>query len=72
MEVQIDTTHEVYTIADVDAGHRIRAKVDFDGTAKLFITGPGNTIAETIWLVREDLLALRVVINKVLNLIPRE
>lgn len=67
MKVHVSTTH-LLSIGDDDV--KFTAKVDDDGTVKLYLPGTvgseGN--AESFWLHRDELLELRALVNSALRL----
>ena len=74
MKVEVTTKHSLSVGDDDGNGSWLQAVVDSDGTAQFKL--PGSVLQEdenrvqTRWMGREDLLALRALVNKALTYLP--
>lgn len=67
MRVNVYTVHTLDITPSTGTDDRIEATVDGDNTVRL--TWPGADV-NSPWMFREELLALRQLINRALDLLP--
>lgn len=75
MKVEVRTTHDLSIVADDLDGAWFQAKVDNqDSVVQLklpgSVTDEDENRVQIRWVGRDDLLALRALINKALDLLP--
>lgn len=72
MKIEMNTTHDLDVYLGSEDEATYVAKIDSDYMVQLFLHGfvESEGKVRTLWMVREDLLALRALITKALSIIP--